>query len=99
MDLPKADDLRALLAAARDCGVTKLRITPDGGIDAELTPLHPGVQMVEEINRGAPIEDPVDVIRRDAAARTKQPVRDLLDMLANGTRLVDTGNPDPTAPV
>lgn len=96
MALPTAEDLRALLNAARDCGVTRLRITPDGGIEAEMAPAT-AVRMVDEINRAAPLaEDPLDVIRRETGAGTKQSAVDMLDVLASGGRFVQVGSGDPT---
>jgi hypothetical protein len=99
MDLPKAEDLRALLEAARACGVTRLKITPDGGVEAELAQATLGEVLIEQIDRGDPAgEDPLDIIRREAAAGNKMPARDMLEVLASGGRFVPTGGGDPTRP-
>lgn len=94
MDLPDPEHLRALLTVARECGVTRLSI---GTFEAELSPLPAGVEVVRAINRGAPLaEDPLDVVRREAGSASRLPVRDLLDVLANGGRLVEIIAADPT---
>jgi hypothetical protein len=99
MELPKAEDLRALLAAARDCGVTRFKLTADGGLDFEMAASTPAERVVDEINRGAPLgEDPLDIVRREAAAGNKMPARDMLEVLASGGRFVPTGGGDPTQP-
>lgn len=100
MDLPKADDLRAIFEAARASGVTRLKIHPDGAIDVELAAEQAGERVVAAINAASPL-DPLDVIRATAGRQVppngrEQP--DILDVIASGGRLVEIGNPDPTAP-
>jgi hypothetical protein len=96
MELPKPEELRALLTAARDCGVTRLRVSPDGGIEADMAP-SASVAFADHSDR-APLEDPLDILRREAAAGNKMPARDMLEVLASGGRFVPTSSGDPTQP-
>jgi hypothetical protein len=100
MDLPKADDLRALLAAARESGISSLKITPEGGLEVTFAPVEfqsVGSRLIEEVNRAAPIpEDPLDVIRREVGAGNKLPPADMLDVLAAGGRFMSVTSGDPT---
>lgn len=96
--LPNAEELHTLLLAARDCGVTRLKISPDG-VEVEMAPVSPGMRLVEEINSSAPLrEDPLAIIRREAAAGNKLPAQDMLEVLASGGRFVQVGSGDPTQP-
>lgn len=107
MDLPKAADLRDIFAAARENGVTHLRI---GAFEVKLAPqaavaARPGVDAVAAINGAAPLpEDPLDVVRRQAGIETDKAQRppkgdEILDMLGNGARFIPVGGPaDPTSP-
>ncbi len=99
MPLPTAEQFRALLTAARDCGVTKCEFAPDGSIRFEMAPVSPGERVVNEINAATAGQDPLDVIRRQVSSGNElPPVRDLLDLVANGARVVQVGNGDPTRP-
>ena len=95
MGLPTAEELRGLLQAARDCGVQRLRVGP---LDVTFHPK----SVVEEINQAAPLPasqpDPLDIIRRNGTADARREPADILEALASGARLVETDNPDPTAP-
>jgi len=101
--LPDPVQLAAVLKAARENGVTHLRV---GTFECDMAPL--GV--VEAINRVAPLPaDPFDTIRQAAAggigaadaARARQAQAlaggesrpDILQALADGARLVNTGDP------
>jgi hypothetical protein len=102
VDLPKAEDLAAIFKAARDAGVTRLRI---GALEATLAP-YSQADIVAAINRenpipkgppGAPAQDPFAAIRgRVNEATDERP--DVLDALANGARLVAPIDGDPTQP-
>jgi hypothetical protein len=93
MAFPSAEELRALLSAARDAGCTHLKISPTG-IEAEFAPK----SVLQEINETVPLAfDPLDIVRREVAAQTKTSAVDLFDVVASGGRIVDAGNPDPTA--
>lgn len=101
MNLPSAEEVRAVLTAARDCGVTRLKITlgPDSVFEAEMAAASDGERIIEKINRGAPLnDDPLAIVRREVAAGTRMPARDLLDLVANGTRVIPVGGGDPTQP-
>jgi len=101
MNLPSAEEVRAVLTAARDCGVTRLKITlgPNPVFEAEMAPTSDGERILEKINRAAPLDDdPLAIVRREVAAGNKMPARDLLDLIANGTRVVPVGSGDPTQP-
>lgn len=103
MELPKASDLREIFAAARENGVTHIRI---GGLEVRLSPLPPAVptaSVVEKMGLGFPDqpgEDPIDVMRREAGNVSRRSGADALDIVASGGRL--TAQPglsaDPTAP-
>lgn len=99
LTLPDAAQLAAVLKAARDNGVTRLKI---GTFEAHLAP----VGMVEAINRSAPLpSDPFDAI---LAARQTQvainnplgvdrqsPVQEMAQAVMQGAKLVAPA--DPTA--
>ena len=100
MSLPSAEEFRALMSAARDCGVTRVKFSDGAGTDleVELAPASPGERVVQQINASAGA-DPLDLIRRSAAeGQLMPPVRDLLDLIANGVRVIPTGDGDPTRP-
>jgi hypothetical protein len=99
MDLPDAAKLREVLTACRDAGVYTLKL---GALEVTFSPPSP----VDEINKLHPLPaDPQELIRRslqgglggspDAASGIGRP--DVLDVLANGGRLVDTQAGMPTA--
>lgn len=103
MDLPKAEELAAIFKAGREHGIAKLELVgkaQDGGerpiLKVEFAPR----SVVDEINTRAPLPpDPMAVIRgelRRLDPNAEQP--DILEAINNGARLVDVGNPDPTAP-
>lgn len=97
MQLPSADELRAIFRAAREEGITRLRLTADG-LEADVSLVTPA-DMVAEINKRAPLPpDPLAVVTGAARATENREPADVLDVLASGARLVETGNPDPTAP-
>ena len=98
MDLPDAAKLREVLSACRDAGVATLKL---GSLEVSFTP----ASLVDEIKRAHPLPaDPQDVIRGSImgglggtpdAVGIARP--DVLDVLANGGRLVDTQAGMPTA--
>lgn len=99
MGLPSAEEFRALLTAARDCGVTRCEFGADGSVRFEMAAPTPGERVVQQINAASPTGDPLDIIRRGAAnGQEMPPVRDLLDLIANGARVIPAGNGDPTRP-
>lgn len=97
MPLPSAEEFRALLTAARDCGVTRVKFSEgDNALEVELAAVSPGERIVEKLNSGGHLdEDPMTVIRREAAAGNKMPARDMLDHLVSGGRFVQVSG-DPT---
>ena len=97
MQLPKADDWRAFLLAARENGVTRLRVTPST-IEADLAPATPP-SLVDAINKAAPLpEDPISIVRGTVRPTGAAELPDILEAMSEGGHIVETITPDPTAP-
>jgi hypothetical protein len=103
MALPSAAELQAIFAAAREYGVTHLRVGPlevrFAGPAAQPVPVaFDGAAMVDAINAGAPLpgQDPLDTIREGGLDSQRRMVRDPLETLSRGGRLLDDGPADPT---
>lgn len=102
MPLPKAEEVRAILQAGRDLGVSELKVSPSGAIEAKYGAVT-SAELLKEINARAPLpaggEDPIAAIRRQVAADAKAELPDMLEALANGARLVEpVAGADPTSP-
>ena len=101
---PKASQITAVLKAARDLGVTKLKI---GDFEAEWAgppipeALPDGAALVAAINRAAPLpRDPLEIIREENGREARKlNGRDALEVLASGGRLTINDSGDPTEPV
>ena len=98
MNLPSADELRSIFAAAREHGVTHLRV---GGLEVRLAPLPPApavpaesprpADLIAEINRAAPLpgsEDPTPLLRAQVNDSHKRTLSDPLDVISTGGRLL-----------
>lgn len=92
MQLPKAEDLRAIFAAARENGVVRLKI---GNIEVDLAPMG----LVDAIDEAHPLpEDPIAIVRGTVRPKGTAELPDILEAMSEGKRIVDTVTPDPTAP-
>lgn len=94
MELPKAEELAAVLKAAREQGVTHLRL---GSLDVSFGPFTQA-DLVAMVNRDQPLPD-VDSALANERRRPNEATRDRPDMLeelANGSRLVEPVENDPT---
>jgi hypothetical protein len=105
MALPSAGELRDIFAAAREFGVTHLRV---GGLEVRLSVPQAVAGRLEEqpsatailagINAASPLpaRDPIDVIKDTARDTQRRVMSDPLDILGRGGRLLDTDPADPT---
>lgn len=108
MALPSAGELREIFAAAREYGVTHLRVGP---LEVRLSPpptvvaspfthtAQPdGASMLADINAAAPLsgEDPIATIRRTGDDHQRRVVADPLELLNSGKPLLDMNPSDPT---
>lgn len=94
MTLPSAEELAALLKAAREQGVTRLRI---GALDVSFGPFTQA-DLVAMVNRDAPLpaaDTPLANERRRPSEATRERP-DMLEALADGSRLVEPMENDPT---
>lgn len=94
VDLPDAEKLAAVLKAARDQGVTHLRL---GSLDVSFGPFTQA-DLVAMVNRDAPLpatDSPLANARRQTNEATRERP-DALEELANGSRLVEPIENDPT---
>lgn len=97
MTLPSADELRSIFAAAREHGVTHLRV---GALEVRLAPepvlpSRPaaeldGAAMVAAINAKSPLPvgDPTETLKREVAAQGRRHIDDPLDIIASGGKLL-----------
>lgn len=108
MALPPVAELQAIFAAAREHGVTHLRV---GALEVRFAapvviarPLPAGAEldglaMVNAINSASPLpgeRDPIDVIREGGLDTQRRVVADPIEILSRGGRLMDADPADPT---
>jgi hypothetical protein len=98
VDLPSVDDLRAIFVAARENGITRLRL---GELEFDRQAA-PAPDLLDAINKAAPLpadEDPIAIIRGTVRPKAHAEPQDILEAMAAGQPIVGPiSQPDPTVP-